>query len=118
MKARKKGSNYEWEEIKYVQLEGSDILFKEEYLEFEQDPSSSKLETYDQMGLENPLQDYWQEVRERAAIAAMQGLVSNRVYADYMARKSEENGFKFSDAVSENAVEMADALVEQLKKKV
>ena len=114
MKARKKGSNYEWEEIKYVQLEGSDILFKEEYLEFEQDPSSSKLETYDQVYDEK----HWQDVRERAAIAAMQGLVSNRVYADYMARKSEENGFKFSDAVSEDAVEMADALVEQLKKKV
>lgn len=61
--------------------------------------------------------EHWQDVRERAAIAAMQGLLSNRVYADYMARKSKEDVFKFSDAVSEDAVEMADALVEQLKKK-
>lgn len=114
MRARKKGSNYEWEEIKYVQLEGSDILFKEEYLEFEQEPSSPELETYAQVDNEK----HWQDVRERAAIAAMQGLTSNRVYADNMARKSKENGFKFSEAVSEDAIEMADALVEQLKKKV
>lgn len=114
MRARKKGSNYEWEKIKYVQLEGSGILFKEEYLEFEQDPSSPELETYDQVDEEK----HWQDVRERAAIAVMQGLISNRVYADYVARKSKEDGFKFSDAVSEDAIEMADALVEQLKKKV
>ena len=28
MKARKKGSDYEFEEVKFVQLEGADILFK------------------------------------------------------------------------------------------
>ena len=66
----------------------------------------------------NDDEQHWQDVRERAAIAAMQGLTSNRVYADYVARKSIKDGFKFSDAVSENAIEMADALVEQLKKKV
>ena len=124
MRARKKGSNYEWEEIKYVQLEGSDILFKEEYLEFEQDPSSPELETYDQMGLENPLQDYWQDVRERAAIAAMQGTITILSNSDrYAFHEIVVEGFgghekTYPNEIAEFAVACADALVEQLKKKV
>jgi hypothetical protein len=106
MRARKKGSNYEWEEIKYVQLEGSDILFKEEYLEFEQNPSSSELETYDQVYEER----YWQEVRVRAAIAAMQALIRDNYDAS--------NSYLFSPSVAVDAVVYADALVKQLKKKV
>lgn len=66
---------------------------------------------------EQTVDERWQDVRERAAIAAMQGLISNRVYADNIARKSTEGGFKFLDVISEDAIEMADALVEQIKKK-
>ena len=111
MTARKRDSNDEWKDVIYAQLEGSDILYKEQYLEFQPDTLSTELKTYDQVDEEK----HWQNVRERAAIAAMQGLISNRVYADYMARKSKENKFKFSDAVSEDAIEMAEALVKQLK---
>ena len=120
MRARKKGSNYEWEEIKYVQLEGSDILFKEEYLEFEQDPSSSKLETCDQVYEER----YWQEVRVRAAIAAMQGTITILSNSDrYAFHEIVVEGFgghekTYPNEITEFAVACADALVEQLKKKV
>ena len=102
MKARKKGSNYEWENVAYVQLEGSDILFKEQYLEFQHDNLSTELKTYDQVKEEK----HWQDVRERAAIAAMQGLLSN---AD---NKFVLNSLK---VMPKNAVIIADALVKQLK---
>jgi len=49
--------------------------------------------------------DYWQDVRERAAIAAMQGIISNNRY----------NGS--TDMVAETAVRYANALIEELKKK-
>ena len=49
--------------------------------------------------------EHWQDVRERAAIAALSGLLSN----------SERYGSPFEFA--EGAVEYADALVEKLKKK-
>lgn len=99
MKARKKGSNDEWKDVIYAQLEGSDILFKEQYLEFQHDNISTELKTYDQADMEK----HWQDVRERAAIAAMQGLLSN-------------NGLRANskDYVSVS-VEYADALVKQLK---
>lgn len=111
MKARKRDSNDEWKEIAYVQLRDSYCLTSADQMEFQHDTLSTELKTYDQVDEEK----HWQNVRERAAIAAMQGLISNRVYADYMARKSKVNKFKFSDAVSEDAIEMADALVKQLK---
>lgn len=113
MKARKRDSNDEWKDIAYVycQLEDSYCLLSPDQMEFQHDTLSTELKTYNQVDEEK----HWQDVRERAAIAAMQGLISNRVYADYMARKSRENGFKFSDAVSEDAIEMANALVKQLK---
>lgn len=55
---------------------------------------------------EKPTEDeHWQEVRERAAIAAMQGLLSN----------SSKVG-KIVDYTM-SAVDYADSLIEQLKKK-
>ena len=45
MKARKKNSNDEWKEVIYAQLEGSDILYKEGYLEFQHDNLSTELKT-------------------------------------------------------------------------
>jgi len=50
---------------------------------------------------------HWQDIRERAAIAAMQAIISQKYDAT--------DGFCQSLAV--DAVEYADALVEQLKKK-
>lgn len=55
---------------------------------------------------EKPTEDeHWQEVRERAAIAAMQGLLSN----------SSKVGNIVDYTMS--AVDYADALIKQLKKK-
>lgn len=55
--------------------------------------------------LEVKEEEHWQEVRERAAIAAMQGLLSN----------SSKAG-KIVDYTM-SAVDYADSLIEQLKKK-
>ena len=56
--------------------------------------------------IQEPTEDeHWQDVRERAAIAAMQGIISNNRY----------NGS--TDMVAETAVRYANALIEELKKK-
>ena len=104
MKARKNGSNEEWKEIKYVQLEDSDILYKEEYIEFQHDTLSTELKTYEQIGEEA----HWQDVRERAAIAALQGMLADT--------NMKESFCSFAQT-SLDAVGYADALVKQLKKK-
>lgn len=88
------------ENVAYVQLEGSDILYKEQYLEFQHDNLSTELKTYDQVDEEK----HWQEVRERAAIAAMQAMLSNyKITPDLL------------EIIPENAIVFADALVKQLK---
>ena len=53
--------------------------------------------------------EHWQDVRERAAIAAMQAILSN---PNCKIRNES------IDVIPKNAVIFADALVEQLKKKV
>lgn len=50
--------------------------------------------------------EHWQNVRERAAIAAMQGIMDFFGSLDYN-----------SGLIAKLAVEQADALIEQLKKK-
>lgn len=58
--------------------------------------------------IQEPTEDeHWQDVRERAAIAAMQGLLAN----PYRNRPSVSNDYV------ELAIDYANALVEQLKKK-
>lgn len=104
MKARRSDTNDQWKEIKYVQLEDSDILYKAEVMEFNVPLSESEL--YEQRGLESRLQDYWQDVRERAAIAAMQGVMNFFGSIDYN-----------RDTIAKLAVEQANALIEELKKK-
>ena len=49
--------------------------------------------------------EHWQDIRERAAIAAMQGLLSNLRRTGY------------TEEYAEAAINYADALIEQLKKK-
>lgn len=56
--------------------------------------------------LPNYIYDHWQEVRERAAIAAMQGVMI-----------SFGPKYTTKETFAKLAVEQADALVEQLKKK-
>lgn len=53
----------------------------------------------------NEEDEHWQDVRERAAIAAMQGIITNNRY----------NGS--TNQVAETAVRYADALIAELKKK-
>ena len=100
MKAREKGSNDEWKDVAYVQLEGSDILYKERYLEFQHDESPTELKTNDQVEEDK----HWQDIRERAAIAAIQGAMNLFGILDYN-----------KEDIAKLAVEQADELVKQLK---
>ena len=53
--------------------------------------------------------EHWQDVRERATIAAMQTLIKE-IY-------DPENNYLFSNLVAKCAVEYADALIIEFKKK-
>lgn len=86
---------------------GNPIELKPEDVELVDD-ETDELKLYEQWGYESPLQDYWQDVRERAAIAAMQGLSAN---PNLVYDNSEE---KIN--IIARAMRYADALVEQLKK--
>lgn len=57
--------------------------------------------------IETATDEHWQDVRERAAVAAMQGLVSNsnRISTIYYKKCAEQ------------AIRYADALIEELKKR-
>ena len=111
MRARRKGTDNPYTRVEKVQLQDSDILYNVDVMEFEPypiempDTFSTKLKTYGQIGLE----DHWQEVRERAAIAAMQSLIREKYDAS--------NGYLFAQSIAVDAVEYADALVEKLKNK-
>ncbi len=96
MKARRKNSNDEWKEVKYIQLEDSDILFKRDYLEFDNI-------TPEQIADEA----HWQDVRERAAMAALQGILANPTIID----AADDHRL----TAVEDAVGFADELVKQLK---
>lgn len=117
MKVRKKDSNDEWKDVIYVQLEGSDILYKERYLEFKYDESPTELKTNDQVDIEK----HWQDVRERAAIAAMQGTITILSNSDrYAFSEIVVDGFgghekTYPNEIAEFAIACADALIKQLK---
>ena len=96
MKARKRNTNDEWKEIDFVQLKDSYIITKADQMEFDI-PSNTKSE-----------ESLWQDVRERAAIAAMQGLLCAPSY--------EADSDKLN-MIATDAVSIADALIEELKKK-
>ena len=104
MKARRKSSNDEWQDVAYVQLKNSDILYKQEYLEF--DTLNTELKTNSQIDDEA----HWQDVRESAAIAAMRGMLANPELLD-------ESSLDYRIIIEKAAVSYADSLVEQLKKK-
>lgn len=87
MKARKRGTNEPFEDVSSVLFySGGYILIKD--VEFEQEPNTI---------------DHWQELRERAAIAAMHALLA-------------QSGDAYTELViAREAVIYADALVEKLK---
>ena len=55
---------------------------------------------------EQTVNEHWQDVRERASIAAMQGVMNFFGSIDYN-----------RETIAQLAVEQADALIEELKKK-
>lgn len=98
IKARKKLSSEDWKEVEYVQLKDSYVITKAEEMEFDAPVSVIKGNI-----------EHWQDVRERAAIAAMQAAIF-----------CGEGEYPFDGCqaeIAKYAVEYADALVEELKKK-
>lgn len=98
MKARRRNSNDEWKEVKYVQLEGRDILFQQDYLEFD---------TTDKTNEQIANDAHWQDVRERAAMAALQGILANASLVDMQ--------YEYRITVAKASVGYADELVKKLK---
>lgn len=94
MKARKRNSNDDWQEIEYVQLRNSYVIIKADQMEFDTPSNNTCAED-----------EHWQDVRERAAIAALGGLLVNT------------NKVGGEDEFTQVAVDYADSLVERLKKK-
>lgn len=99
MKARKRNSNDEWQEVEYVQLRNSYVITKADQMEFDTPVNSASTE-----------EQHWQDVRERAAIAAMQGIFT-------VLNSSDDILDEAPNDIAEFAVACADALIEQLKKK-
>lgn len=89
MKARLNGTNDAFVEIAQISFANNpSVIYDASIVEFEQQ--------------QEPTTDHWQDVRERAAIAAMQGATTI---------VSTPNQF------SQFAVACADALIKELKKK-
>lgn len=115
MKARRKGTNNPFKTVEKIQLKDSDILYDANIMEFEQDviPThdtlSTELKTFDQINEEK----HWQDVHERAAIAAMQGMLAN----PELMENTEWDGRNYRWKIEQKAVLYADALIEELKKR-
>ena len=108
MKARLNGTNNPFVEIKEVSLTDKPyVVYSADRIEFEQQ--------------QEPTQDHWQDVRERAAIAAMQGTITILSNSDRTAfREIVVEGYRgkektYPKEIAEFAVACADALVEKLK---
>lgn len=65
--------------------------------------------------------EYWQDVRERAAIAAMQGtiiILSNRAaFEDIIVEGFRGDEKTYPNEIAEFAIACADSLIKELKKK-
>lgn len=103
MRARRKGTNNPYARIEKVQLENLDILYDADVMEFEPHPDEEAT-LHEQC--KNSLQDYWQEVRVRASMAALTGILA------------DTNTAGSCDNFAEAAVAYADALIERLKEKL
>ncbi len=115
MKARKRNSNDDWQEVEYVQLKDSYVITKADQMEFEQETTGGT------KYLPNYAYDHWQDVRERAAIAAMQGTITILSSSDRSAfREIVVEGFHgtkktYHNEIAEFAIACADELVKRLK---
>lgn len=110
MKARIVGTNDVFTYVEKVVING--VTYMPEVLEFEVD------DNYDYVYTSSNVVD-WGKVRIKAAIAAMQGLISNENYSSYTAKKVREESENPTDifikTISQDAVEFADALIKELK---
>ena len=88
MRARIKGTSGAFQDIRNICLKDWNVL------------------DIDDVEFEQPTSDNWQDVRERAAIAAMQGVMNFFGSIDYN-----------KETIAKLAVEQADALVKKLKEK-
>ena len=111
MKARLNGTNDTFAEITQVSLANKPyVVYDAERIEFEQEK------------ILQPTSDHWQEVREKAAIAAMQGTITILSNSDRTAfREIVVEGFKgdkktYPNEIAQFAVACADALIKELKK--
>lgn len=113
MKARLKGSNDEFKEVislKRNLVELSDAhVYHIHRLEFEQDRWQESCKLNPEKDLSNPI-DHWQDLRERAAIAAMRSIIPTQ-QGKYMWCDAH---LQYSDCAVES-VKYADALVKKLK---
>lgn len=101
LSARRKGTNEPFQKVASICLcSGGYILIKD--VEFEQDRWQEPCKLNPEKDLSNPI-DHWQDLRERAAIAAMQGLLAHNddVYNELF--------------IAKEAIIYADALVAKLK---
>ena len=95
MKARKRNSNDDWQEVEYVQLKDSYVITKADQMEFENENNVSTSTD-------------WEQVRINAAIDAMQGLLANpQLFYD----NGEEKII-----IEAMAMSKADELIRRLKK--
>lgn len=58
----------------------------------------------------------WKQVRIQAAIAAMQGFVSNEIHLNHVDKVAEEKGINTTTFLAKCAIDCADVLVAELKK--
>jgi hypothetical protein len=113
MKARRRSNG---ELVDIVSFSGSSIRTSLDFVSFidsngvEHDRESLNyywdFEPIETSPIETSYSDHWQDVRERAAIAAMQGVMNFFGSIDYN-----------RETIAKLAVEQANALIEELKKK-
>lgn len=112
MKARKRNSNDEWKEVEYVQLRDSYVITKSDQMEFQYDNLSTN---------QTEEEKHWQYIREKAAIAAMQGTIgllsdnSRTAFREIVIEGFSGNQKTYPNEIAEFAVACADTLIEQLK---
>lgn len=108
MKARLNGTKDPFVEIKEVSLADKPyVVYTADRIEFEQQ--------------QEPASDHWQDLRERAAIAALQGTITILSNSDrYAFSEIVVDGYigkekTYPKEIAEFAIACADALVEKLK---
>ena len=117
MKVKIKGLNEEVEVVEEKDIINNRIVYydkvthqryPEDMIEIVDDYATEKV-SYVQLPTD------WQQVRIQAAIAAMQGLVSNEIHLNHADKVAEEKGINTSTFLAKCAIDCADALVAELK---